>query len=254
MSHSDFLRLTDVDWRKSFESEYGLFIAEGAKVISRAFALGYIPREVLTTEKWLETLDKDLLAMASVTVIDESAMEEVTGYHVHRGALVSFERPQPLSMNDIVSKANSIAVLEGLVDHENVGAIFRSAAALGIDAILITDECADPLYRRSIKTSMGASLTLPYARIPSVATLASHREEFSIAGLVVGGDSYLSTETFSSGKQMFVFGSEGTGLSDEAKIFLNQEISIPMARNIDSLNVAQCAAIVFWCYSQRVNR
>jgi tRNA G18 (ribose-2'-O)-methylase SpoU len=147
---SDYSRLTDVSLRRVTEPEGGLYIAESSKVIERALAAGHRPRSVLLQEKWLADIEPLLADFDGPIYVGESQLlEKLTGYHMHRGALASMQRPPLSSVAEIVEGARRIVVLEDIVDHTNVGAIFRSVAGLGADAVLVTPRCADPLYRRS---------------------------------------------------------------------------------------------------------
>ncbi|WP_323794518.1 RNA methyltransferase, partial [Nocardioides sp.] len=167
----DYRDLRDVQLRKSFESEHGLFLAEGEKVVRRALEAGHTARSFLMAPRWLEGLG-DVLARSDAPcyVLAESLAEEVTGFHVHRGALASLERRPLPDVATVLDGARSVLVLEDLVDHTNVGAVFRSAAALGFDAVLLSPRCADPFYRRAIKVGMGAVFALPWTRLPDWST------------------------------------------------------------------------------------
>ena len=165
---ADYTRLTDVSLRTHLEAEHGLFIAEGSKVISRAVAAGYPVRSVLLGRGRLA--DLPALGLGSVDdvpvyVVPDEVAEGITGYRVHRGALASLGRKPLPAVPAVIGSARRIVVLEDLVDHGNVGAIFRCAAALGVDAVVLSPRCADPLYRRSVKVSMGAVFAIPYARM-----------------------------------------------------------------------------------------
>src|SRR6188472_3496829 len=164
---ADYRDLRDVQLRTHLEAEHGLFLAEGEKVVRRAVEAGYAPRSFVMAQRWLDGL-ADVLATtdAPCFVLSEALAEEVTGFHVHRGALASLERRPLPSLDDVLAGARSVLVLEEIVDHTNVGAIFRSGAALGFDAVLLAPRCADPLYRRSIKVAMGAVFSLPWTRLP----------------------------------------------------------------------------------------
>ena len=162
----DYVSLRDASLRRSLETERGLFIAEGEKVIRRAVEAGHRPRSFLLAERWLAGL-ADVLARhpeAPVYVVTEALAERVTGFHVHRGALASLERGEPASMGDLLGLSR-LVVAEDIVDHTNVGAIIRNAAGLGWDGVLLAPRAADPLYRRAIKVSMGTVFSLPWARI-----------------------------------------------------------------------------------------
>ncbi len=163
---ADYRDLRDVELRKHLEAEHGLFLAEGEKVVRRAVEAGFPARSFLMAPRWLDGLS-DVLDRtdAPCYVVSEDLAEEVTGFHVHRGALASLERRPLPAVSSVLAGARTVVVLEDVVDHTNVGAIFRSAAALGVDAILLSPRCADPLYRRSIKVAMGAVFTVPYARL-----------------------------------------------------------------------------------------
>ena len=164
---ADYTRLTDVGLRTHLEAEHGLFIAEGTKVITRAIAAGYPVRSVLLADSRLADLPMFGLADsgAPVYVVPDAVAERLTGYRVHRGALASLSRKPLPTVREAIKDANRIVVLEDLVDHGNVGAIFRCAAALGVDAVILSPRCADPLYRRSVKVSMGAVFAIRYARM-----------------------------------------------------------------------------------------
>src|SRR5271170_2505818 len=162
---ADYARLTDMELRTSMESAQGLFIAEGTKVISRAVAAGYLVRSVLLAERRLGDLLVLPAAGIPVYVVPDETAERLTGYRVHRGALASLHRKPLPQAAVLAAAARRVIVLEDLVDHGNVGAIFRCAAALGVDAVLLSPRCADPLYRRAVKVSMGAVFAIPYARM-----------------------------------------------------------------------------------------
>lgn len=168
---SDYVALRDTSLRKSLESERGLFIAEGEKVIRRAIEAGHRPRSFLLAERWIPGLADliDLHPDAPVYVVSEDLAEAVTGFHVHRGALASLHRAEPTPMADLLG-LRRLVVAEDIVDHTNVGAILRNAAGLGWDGVLLAPRAADPLYRRSIKVSMGTVFSLPWARVDDWAT------------------------------------------------------------------------------------
>ena len=160
----DYVGLTDVELRRRREPQEGLFIAEGEKVIRRARAAGYRMRSMLLSAKWIDVM-RDVIdeVPAPVYAVAPDLAEQVTGYHVHRGALASMQRKPMRDAEDLLAGARRIAVLEGIVDHANLGAVYRSAAALGMDAVLLSPDCADPLYRRAVKVSMGTVFAVPYA-------------------------------------------------------------------------------------------
>ncbi|MEX0913523.1 MAG: TrmH family RNA methyltransferase, partial [Demequina sp.] len=163
----DYRDLTDVALRRALEPAQGMYMAEGAKVISRALTAGHRPRSMLLLERWLDPLRELLgprLDQVPVMVAPMEVIEAVTGFAVHRGALAVMERPALPSLSEVVARARRVVVLESIVDHTNVGAIFRSVAGLGADAVIVAPECADPLYRRSVKVSMGTVFQVPWTR------------------------------------------------------------------------------------------
>src|SRR4051812_2426477 len=163
---ADYRDLRDVQLRTHLEAEHGLFLAEGEKVVRRAVEAGFTPRSFLIAPRWLEGL-ADVLGPSDAPcyVVSEALAEQVTGFHVHRGALASLERRPLPSVDEVLAGARTVVILEDVVDHTNVGAAFRSCAALGIDALLLAPRCADPLYRRSVKVAMGAVFSVPWTRL-----------------------------------------------------------------------------------------
>ncbi|GEN79137.1 rRNA methyltransferase [Actinotalea fermentans ATCC 43279 = JCM 9966 = DSM 3133] len=284
---ADYTRLTDVALRRRLEPERGLYMAESTKVILRALEAGHRPRSFLMTERWLPEL-ADLLADVEarfgdvpVYVGPAEIVETLTGFHLHRGALAAMQRPELPAVADLLSAARGgagarrVAVLEGIVDHTNVGtgfgfaapprriaifedvvdhsnlgAGFRSAAALGVDAVLVTPRCADPLYRRSIRVSMGTVFQVPWTRIDpwpdGLEELRLHG--FTVAALALS-DSAVPLDDFSAAlpdRLALVLGTEGDGLSRHAIDAADVVVRIPMAASVDSLNVAAAAAVAFW--------
>ncbi|MFI9785370.1 TrmH family RNA methyltransferase [Kitasatospora sp. NPDC051984] len=247
---SDYTDLTDVELRRRREPAEGLFIAEGEKVIRRALAAGFRMRSMLLTAKWLGVMG-DVIAEtdAPVHLVEPALAEQVTGYHVHRGALASMERKPLPTAAEVLDGARRVAVLEGLVDHTNLGAIFRSAAALGMDAVLLSPDCADPLYRRAVKTSMGAVFSVPYARLdPWPDSLAAVREAgFELLALTPSGaEDFTVAKSHLLPRAALMLGAEGDGLTPKALAAADQRVRIPMAHGIDSLNVGAAAAIAFY--------
>ncbi|MGW2395464.1 TrmH family RNA methyltransferase [Kitasatospora sp. NPDC001664] len=247
---ADYTGLTDVELRRRREPEEGLFIAEGEKVIRRAVAAGFRMRSMLLTPKWLDVM-ADVIAEtpAPVHVVEPGLAEEVTGYHVHRGALASMERKPLPEAAELLTGARRVAVLEGLVDHTNIGAIFRSAAALGMDAVLLSPDCADPLYRRAVKVSMGAVFSVPYARLdPWPSALATVREAgFELLALTPSGaDDLNATAPHTLPKAAVMLGAEGDGLTPKALAAATRRVRIPMSHGVDSLNVGAAAAVTFY--------
>lgn len=250
----DYRGLTDVALRRVLEPAGGLYMAESAKVIARALRAGHRPRSVMTAEKWLDDVTELVGATdTAVYVVPDEVAERVTGYTVHRGMLAAMHRPVLPSVADVIAAAPSrsrIAVLEGLVDHTNVGAVFRSAAALGIDAVLVTPRCADPFYRRSVRVSMGTVFQVPWTRIES---WPQGLEELQGAGYVVAGmtlgDGAITLDELVAEdheRVAVVFGTEGHGISRSADRRLDRRVTIPMMGGVDSLNVAASSAVAFY--------
>ncbi|WP_204284692.1 TrmH family RNA methyltransferase [Microbispora amethystogenes] len=247
------MRLRDVDLRRSVESERGLFVAEGEKVIRRAIGAGHPVRSVLTTAKWLDALADVVEGAAGETtvyLVSDEVMEGVTGFPVHRGALAAMERTELPSVGALLTGAERILVLEDLVDHGNVGAIFRCAAALGVGAIVLSPRCADPLYRRAVKVSMGAVFAIPYARMTDWhGGLAEVRAAgFRLLALTPDQSAVPLDEVPLSGRVALMLGSEGDGLSSHWLREADQPVCIPMSPRamdlgVDSLNVVAAAAV-----------
>jgi tRNA G18 (ribose-2'-O)-methylase SpoU len=252
---ADYRDLRDVQLRQSIEAEHGLFLAEGEKVVRRAVQAGYAPRSFLMARRWLDGL-ADVLALsdAPVYVVSEALAEEVTGFHVHRGALASLHRRPLPPVADVLAGARSVLVLEDLVDHTNVGAVFRSGAALGFDAVLVAPRCADPLYRRSIKVGMGAVFQLPWTRLPDWydALPAISTAGFTTVALTLADDAVPIDEAVAGVDRLaLVLGSEGHGLSSHWEQAADRRATIPMAAGIDSLNVAAASAVACYVAARR---
>jgi len=252
---ADYRDLRDVELRKSLETSEGLFLAEGEKVVRRAVAGGFEPRSFLMAPKWLDGLADTLATTdAPCYVMSEKTAEEVTGFHVHRGALASLKRRPLPSVESVLEGARSVLVLEDIVDHTNVGAIFRSGAALGFDAVLLAPRCADPLYRRSIKVAMGAVFALPWTRLPdwyeALPSLSS--AGFTTVALTLADDA-VDIEKAVEGvdKVALVLGSEGHGISPRWQQAADRRAIIPMSAGIDSLNVAAATAVACYVTARR---
>jgi tRNA G18 (ribose-2'-O)-methylase SpoU len=250
----DYAGLTDVELRRVREPAEGLFLAEGEKVIRRALAAGYPMRSMLLSPKWaapMGGLIAELPADTPVYVGAEPLLEAVTGFHVHRGALASMQRTPLLEPGPVLDAARRIVVLEDIVNHTNLGAIFRSAAGLGMDAALLTPSCADPLYRRSVRVSMGTVFALPYARLDSwPGGLDTLREHGFRTIALTPGPTAVDLQDLRLGpddKVALLLGTEGDGLSDPALAAADLRVRIPMAAGVDSLNVAAAAAVA--CYA-----
>ncbi|MFB7213414.1 TrmH family RNA methyltransferase [Streptomyces sp. NPDC056255] len=255
----DYTGLTDVELRRRREPAEGLFIAEGEKVIRRARHAGYEMRSMLLSAKWVDLM-RDVIdeVPAPVYAVSPELAERVTGYHVHRGALASMQR-KPLPTADellattfgaAVTGPRRIAVFEDIVDHANLGAAFRNAAALGIDAVLLTPRCADPFYRRSVKVSMGGVFQVPWTRLESwpkdVGVLRS--AGFTLAALCLSERAITLDELAArkDEKLALVFGTEGAGLAPGTLAAVDEHVRIPMDAGVDSLNVAAASAVAFY--------
>jgi tRNA G18 (ribose-2'-O)-methylase SpoU len=251
---ADYVRLTDVHLRRDLEAAHGLFVAEGEKVISRAIAAGYPVRSLLVTEEKLASLaDLAPSCPGPVYVIGPAAAEALTGYRVHRGALASMRRLPLPAVADLVNGADRIVVLEDIVDHENVGAIFRCAAALGFDAVILAPRCADPLYRRAVKVSMGAVFSVPYARMDDWRDGIDglRRAGFRVLALTPAADAAPIGEVPGDGRIALLLGTEGDGLSARWLAAADGRVRIPMSGGVDSLNVASAAAIACYLLGRR---
>jgi tRNA G18 (ribose-2'-O)-methylase SpoU len=254
---TDYRALTDVALRRVLEPEGGLYMAESAKVIARALAAGHRPRSVLVQEKWLADIERMLPADddTDVYVVPAEVAERVTGYAVHRGALAAMHRPVLPAVADVVAGARLVVVLEDIVDHTNVGAIFRAAAGLGADAVLVSPRCADPLYRRSVRVSMGTVFQVPWTRIDPWpgAVEQLHELGFVVAALALAGDSVGLDALAADPPQRLalVLGTEGDGLSPRTLAAVDLTVRIPMAGGVDSLNVAAAGAVAAWALRVR---
>ena len=250
---TDYTRLTDAGLRIHLEAEHGLFIAEGTKVITRAAAAGYPVRSMLLGQSRLADLPAltEATGEAPVYVVPDDVAERLTGYRVHRGALASLARKPLPDARAVIENARRIVVLEDLVDHGNVGAIFRCAAALGVDAVLLSPRCADPLYRRSVKVSMGAVFAIPYARMAGWFDGLAELKSGGFHVLALTPDERarpLAGPLRAAEKVALLLGTEGDGLSGRWLDAADEAVRIPMnpaarAAGVDSLNVVAAAAI-----------
>jgi len=262
---ADYLRLTDSSLRTSMEEANGLFVAEGEKVIRRAIGAGYRVRSLLVTPDRVGLAE--VAGAGPVYVVAHDVAERITGYRVHRGALASMARRPLPGVGAVVAGHDRILVLEDLVDHGNVGAIFRCAAALGVGAVVLAPRCADPLYRRAVKVSMGAVFAIPYARMTDwYGGLAGLRAAgFRLLALVPDQSAAdldrpagarpgeaCARPGDAGGRVALLLGSEGDGLSSRWRHEADETVCIPMsphamARGVDSLNVVAAAAVA--CYA-----
>ncbi|NUO91841.1 MAG: RNA methyltransferase [Dermatophilaceae bacterium] len=256
---ADYVALTDVVLRRRTEPERGLYIAESQKVIRRALRAGHRPRSYLMARRWLDDLS-DIVADAEAQGIpvyfgEHDVIEQLTGFHLHRGALAAMQRPVLPDVEGLLAGARRVVVLEDVVDHTNVGAIFRSAAALGVDAVLITPRCADPLYRRSIRVSMGTVFQVPWTRIdpwPGGIDLL-RQARLTVVAMALTDDSVSldDLEADPPERVALVLGTEGDGLSRRTVEGADVTVRIPMAGGVDSLNVAAASAVAMWALRAR---
>ncbi|WP_448222710.1 TrmH family RNA methyltransferase [Gordonia iterans] len=254
----DFRDLNSVDRRPDLPAlpggrkGKGLVIAEGVTVVQRMIASRFAPHAFLGVDKRLRELSADLAAPALDGVpffrASAEAMAQIVGFHLNRGVLGAARRPAPLSVADAVAQARTVAILEGVNDHENIGSIFRNAAGLGVDAVIFGAGCADPLYRRSIRVSMGHVLLVPFARYEAwPADLGLLKDAgFSLVALTPGEGSVPLSEAVSAEKVGFLVGAEGPGLVEHTMRQCDVRARIPMSRGTDSLNVATAAALAFY--------
>ena len=253
---ADYVGLTDGARRMRHEAGAGFFIAEGEKVIARTAAAGYPPRSLLVSPQRLADLTPAVAALdCPVYVASYDVLQAVTGFHVHRGALASFGRVPLRTASEVLADATRVVVMEAVTNHTNLGAVFRSAAALGMDAVLLSPNSCDPLYRRTVRVSMGQVFSVPYAfldRWPQgiddvrragfrVLALTPHPGATDLADVEVGPDD----------KVALVFGAEGPGLTEEVMAASDERVRIPMAAGVDSLNVGAAAAVAFWVLGRR---
>ncbi|MEE1620227.1 TrmH family RNA methyltransferase [Zafaria sp. Z1313] len=249
---ADYVALSDAALRQRTDPERGLYIAESSKVLRRALAAGHRPRSFFLAPKWLDGLADVLAGHPDVPAFvgAPGLLEQITGFHLHRGALAAMHRPGPREPAELLEGANRVAILEDIVDHTNLGAIFRSAAALGIDAVLVSPRCADPLYRRSIRVSMGAVFQVPWARLGSWDETVGllRRAGFSLAALELTGESEAVDAVAAENPERLalLLGTEGAGVSAQALDAADRTVMIPMRAGVDSLNVAAASAVAFW--------
>ena len=276
-----FARLTEAQLRNKLEPEKGIFIAESIKVIDRALEGGMAPVSVLMTPHWMDAAADAVArieaagaaesAEVPIFVAPEDELKKLTGFALTRGILCAMRRPKLPSVEELIERAAEekavakgcapqdarlrVAVLEGIVDHTNVGAIFRSAAALGVDAVLVTPTCCDPLYRRAVRVSMGTVFQVPWTRIgesvcdwPQAGLERLRSLGFKTAAMALSDDSIPlgSPQLAQHNRLALVFGTEGDGLAQHTIAGCDYTVRIPMKHHVDSLNVAAASAVAFW--------
>ena len=245
---ADYVGLTDVVRRTKHEPERGFFLAEGTQVMQRAAAAGYPLRSVLlaANRELPEGLPDAPVYQASYEVL-----EAVTGFHVHRGALASFSRLPLPPAAEVLAAAERVLLLEDVNNHTNLGAVFRSAAGLGMDAVLLSPTCCDPLYRRAVRVSMGEVFALPYAYLEAFPLGITQVRDagFRVLAMTPAGTDLGTVEI--AGRTALLLGAEGPGLTDEAMAASDLQVGLPMARGVDSLNIAAAAAVGCWVVGRR---
>ena len=253
-----YARLTQNQLRNRLEPEKGIFIAESPKVIDRALDAGYKPVSLLMERKQITGPAAGILSRcgdAPVCTADREMLAELTGFELTRGVLCAFHRPAPRPVEELCKNARRVAVLEGIVDSTNVGAIFRSAAALNMDAVLINPSCCDPLCRRAVRVSMGTVFQVPWGQLgetpadwPEKGMDILHSLGFKTAAMALSDrsvsidDEQLAKEP----KLAIVLGTEGDGLAAGTIASCDYTVKIPMSHGVDSLNVAAASAVAFW--------
>ncbi|NIJ10334.1 tRNA G18 (ribose-2'-O)-methylase SpoU [Saccharomonospora amisosensis] len=247
----DFRDLTTADRRPDRPGGRGLVIAEGTVVVRRLLASPYRPLAVLGVRRRVEELADDLAELTVPAYVTSSeVMAAVVGFHLNRGVLAVADRVPPPTVESVVADARVLAVLEGVGDHENLGSLFRNAAAFGVDGVLLGPGCADPLYRRSVRVSMGNVLRVPFTALPDWprALLGLRRRGFTVAALTPRPDAVdlRRLPDGATGRVAVLLGSEGHGLSEQAIAAAELAVRIPMAPGVDSLNVATAAAVAFY--------
>lgn len=253
-----YARLTEAQLRARMEAERGVFIAESLKVIELALNAGCIPLSLLMERRHLQGQGASLMARCPdipVYTADRDVLASLTGYALTRGILCAMQRPSPRTAESLLADARRVAVLEGIVDSTNMGAIFRSAAALGMDAVLLTPTCCDPLCRRAVRVSMGTIFQVPWARIgdcPEDWSQAGmellHKNGFATAAMALD-DRAISIDDVrlrQEEKLAVLLGTEGDGLSHQTIAHCDYTVMIPMEHGVDSLNVAAASAVAFW--------
>ena len=253
-----YARLTQAQLRNRLEPEKGIFIAESPKVIARALDAGYQPLSLLMERKQITGPAQEILTRCGdvpVYTADRELLAALTGFELTRGVLCAFRRPAPRPVEELCRDARRVAVLEGIVDSTNVGAIFRSAAALNMDAVLINPSCCDPLCRRAVRVSMGTVFQVPWGQLgdspadwPEKGMDVLHALGFKTAAMALSDrsvsidDEQLAREP----KLAIVLGTEGDGLAASTIASCDYTVKIPMSHGVDSLNVAAASAVAFW--------
>ncbi|WP_461635801.1 TrmH family RNA methyltransferase [Glutamicibacter soli] len=255
----EYLRLSEAHLRMRTDVENGLYIAESTKVVQRAINAGHTPRSFLLAQKHLGQLVAEFNRFpdAPIFIGDDAQLQDLVGFHLHRGAMAAMNRPAPLDLDEVLAASSRVAILEDIADHTNLGAIIRSASGLGIDAVLLTPKCVDPWYRRSARVSMGTVFDLPWVRLESwpqdIERLRAHGYRMLAMELTENAVPLNEIQLAAGEKAAMILGNEGRGVTDEALAAVDTTVIIPMHRAVDSLNVGAASAIAFWhlCSSPR---
>ena len=249
-----YARLSEQQLLHYYEPKEGLFIAESPKVIERALDASYYPVSMLIEDRHIETEAKEIISRLSDTPVytaDFDVLTRLTGYQLTRGALCLMRRKKPASVEELCRNARRIAIMDSVVNPTNVGAIFRNAAALGIDAVLLTHDCSDPLYKRACRVSMGTVFQIPWTKIPKNSINYMNILKalgFKTCAMALTDDSVRIDDAglLSEEKLAIILGSEGYGLPADTIMSCDYTVKIPMSNHVDSLNVAAASAIAFW--------
>lgn len=247
---ADFFRLNDPELRRRREqpdgTDAGFFVAEGALVIRQLLRSPYPVRAVLLTARGLAALGDDLAGLdVPVYIVTQEVMSSIAGFHFHRGALASAERRPPRALATVAAGADLLLMAEGVSDNENLGGLFRNAGAFGVDGVVLDGACADPLYRRSVRVSMGQALRLPFARVPSIGAAIGelHDLGFEVLALTPAAAADDIRAVTPGHRRALLVGAEGPGLTAPALDAADRRVRIAMAPGVDSLNVATAAAV-----------
>ena len=252
-----YARLREVQLLNRQDPEQGIFIAESPRVIERALDAGCVPISFLVEKKYLEQEAKTLMERCPETpfyTAEFDVLTQITGYKLTRGMLCAMRRPKPLSVEEVCAGAYRIAILENVVNPTNVGAIFRSAAALNMDAVLLTPDCSDPLYRRSVRVSMGTVFQIPWTYFPENAAWPEDGMKllkeagFKAVSMALRNDSVAIDDPILQAEERLavILGTEGEGLASTTIADSDYTVKIPMSHGVDSLNVAAASAVAFW--------
>lgn len=246
-----YARLTEAQLRNRLEPDKGVFIAESPKVIATALDAGYEPLSLLMERRHIEGDAQPILSRCGgipVYTAERETLARLTGFELTRGVLCAMRRPRLPSVEEVCARARRVAVLEGIVDHTNVGAIFRSAAALGIDAVLVTPTCCDPFYRRAVRVSMGTVFQVPWTYLPEGWPQTLRALGFTTAAMALCDASLpiYAPQLKRADRLAVVLGTEGDGLAESTIAACDCTVRIPMTHGVDSLNVAAASAVAFY--------